>query len=518
MQLTWDKGYEDYTDRAHWLPRYEKLVLHAKTLDIKAAASASDEKLLNDLEYLEELMRYYGVENNMNQLEPVMRSYNALMDICRSRRLSGPEVMYLEMVFLRINALLYRAHNQQRKSLEEYGNCLKIAARCFSAALSAAHLSQDQQLYITWNCIECWREAAEVSDALADFPRTLSFMKEATDRLEKLIPWLPDSPGLSDQASELFANTAGSLYQNGDPAAADRCFSKAIQLLNQLDERYGSDFYRARAIWHMGVQGYLSLVSGRDGAILLQAEREAAQYLALRPKAEPRDRAIAESTQAIVTFQRSIACQQNGSLPDAIRLAKESISKLEQALDILEADSLNHKGYYCTILHRIASRIYNMCLTAKESLGIQCYQNGDLSDADAVLKDVLEELSKTEGLRMSGSSAVLIQAEVLQYLSLIACDRDANQAEFYATQSADLAVSLGKDSGNGNGWILAITSCSLAAEMALDGKNKDKAARYAQMGLDACDMVSRMNPSEPHLELRSTLAKLHKKATRKFLW
>ena len=93
---------------------------------------------------------------------------------------------------------------------------------------------------------------------------------------------------------------------------------------------------------------------------------------------------------------------------------------------------------------------------------------------------------------------------------------DVNQADFYGTQSADLASSLAESSGNSNAWVLTIASSSLVAELALAVKNKAKAAQYAERGLSACDMLAQAIPNHPHLALRSNLEKIKRKANRRF--
>lgn len=517
MELTWQKGYEDYTDTANWQPRYEKLCRFAEQLGEQEMARCSDAQLLDSMERLEELMRYYCVQDDMKKLEPAMRKFNSMMELCRSRGMGGVEVLYLQMLFHRINAMLYRRHGQHRQGAEGYDKCLVIARKCLDALKTATHLSEEQTLFVGWNCVECWKEAGEAHDAIMDMAATERLLRETVEIVKSLDKYLIDNPGLCDQASEIYANAAGVFYQSGDLAAGNQYYREAVRLLNTLDTVHGSDFYRARAIWMLGIHGAMAFIAAQDPGVMLQCEKEAAEYLVQRPRAAARDRAIVEGTKATVTFQRSVACQQNGQLPDAIRLAKDSIAAFERSMDILEKDYADRQGYYRTVQSRIVARINNMRTTAMESLGIMHYQNQELEGSEQVLKAVLDELNKTEGPKMAGSAAVVIQAEVLQYLSMIACDRgDGYQTDFYGTQSADMAYTLGRDSGQNNAWILAIVSCSLVAETALSMKNKAKAATYAQMGLDACDALERTAPNTPQLALRSTLAKFKKKASRKF--
>ena len=168
-------------------------------------------------------------------------------------------------------------------------------------------------------------------------------------------------------------------------------------------------------------------------------------------------------------------------------------------------------------MEKIAGRIYNSCVGAMESLGVMYFQSNDEAAAESILKDVLKELTETGGLRMAGSGSTLIQAETLQYLGIIASDKgDAYQAEFYGTQAADMALSLGEETGNPAAWGIGAISCSLVAELALNMKKKPKALTYAEKGLAACDALERINPSSPQLTMRDNLQKFKRKASRKF--
>ena len=517
MLLTWNRGYEDYTDAANWEPRYAELCRLADSVTVADARQFSDEQLLDTLELLEELMRFYCVESNMAGLEQVMRKFNELMTLCRKRHMSGIELQYLEMVFQRINAMLYRAHGQHKQGVDCYDTCVETAERCFAALKKAGHLSDEQKFFVGWSCIECWKEAAEAHDALMDAPGTVRLMQEVLPMLEWVEKYLTDSPGICDQTAELYAACAGVFYQYGDAAGGDRCYRQAVRLFNRLDETIGSDFYRARAIWILCLHGTMAFLAAGDAGLMLQCEKEAAEYLTERPKAVLRDTTIVKSAQALISLQRSTALQQNGNLEAAIDLAKNAVAQLDVGLSILQEDCEGHQGYYSTVLSKIIARVNSMCVGSKETLGVMYYQNEDPVAAEMMMKDVLEELTRTTGPRMTGSGAVLIQSEALQYLALIASeDGDVNQADFYGTQSADLAFSLAESSGNINAWVLTVVSSSLVAEIALAVKNKAKAAQYAEQGLSACDALARAVPDHPHLALRGNLEKFRKKANRRF--
>ena len=377
--------------------------------------------------------------------------------------------------------------------------------------------SSEQRLYVGWSCVECWKEAAEVHDLTMDTPGSIQLLREVLPVLQWLEPYMADAAGICDQTSEIYAQAGTVFYQHGDPATGNRCLDSAYNLLSMLDRVHGSDFYMARAIWIRSVHGLHALVTEGNPQIMLACETEAAEYLRRRIGANRRDRAIVEAAQSVVVLQRSVAFQQNGKLKEAIAMANDGTSQMKAALDTLKADYQDRAGYYRMIMERITGRIYSTYVGAMESLGVMYFQNDDEATAESILKDVLKELTEVGGMRMVGSNSALIQAEVLQYLGIIASDTgDVYQAEFYGTQAADLALSMGEETGNPAAWGIGIISCSLVAEVMLNMKKKPKALVYAEKGLAACDTLERLNPNSPQLQMRGNLQQFKRKASRKF--
>lgn len=516
MKLTFAKGYEDYTDTTHWLPRFEQLKNAVSGFTSDVTAQFEPDALLCAMEDTEELMRYYCATQDFKNLESIMRKFYEMLQLCKARQLENVYTLYLEMVFLRVDGMLYRSTEQHRQSAQIYDRCIAIARKCVDAAKHAA-LSSEQRFYVGWNCVECWKEAAEVHDLTLDTPGAMRLLREVIPVLQWLEPNMADATGICDQASEIYTNAGTAFYQNGDPVSGSRCLHSAYNLLSMLDEVHGSDFYMARAIWVRCIHGLHALMIEGNAQIMLRCEAEAEEYLCQRIGASLRDRTIAEAAKSMVLLQRSLVFQQNGQLEEALSMAKNGISRLEVALDTLKEDYGNRSGYYRMVMEKITGRIYSSYVGAMESLAIMYFQSNDEVAAESVLKDVLKELTQTDGLRMVGSGSALIQAETLQYLGIIASDKgDGYQAEFYSTQAADLALSMGEETGNPAAWGIAVISCSLAAEVLLKMKKKPKALTYADKGLAACDILERLNSNSPQLQMRGNLQQFKRKASRKF--
>lgn len=517
MLLIYNRGYEDYSDTENWLPRLAFLKRIADDVSVDQPERMDDQQLLDTMELLEELMRYYCSKSDFQSLEPVLRKFYGMRKLCISRGIGGLEYSYLDMVFLRINAMLYRGHQQKRQAAAEYETCLTAARHCFAQLKSCSTLDNEQMIYVCWNCVECFREAAEVNDEILDTSRSAEILREIVPILSWLKEYLHDAPGICDQAADLFTTIAGVLSQSQDFSVSQSCYENAIAMYNGLDQQGTSAFYRAKAIWVQCNYGLMKYILQGNPDVMLACEQEADAYLTHRTDAITRDNAIVRSAQGVILFQKAVAFQQNGNLPEAVQLAVNAIKKLESALQILEADYKSREGYYRAVIFRIATRVYTTYVGALDSLGGLYYHNDQPELAEQMLTKALELLTDTSSYALGESSCALIRAEVNQYMSLIAFDKgDAYQAEFYGTQSADEAFDVAQQTGNVNAWVLAVGSCSMMAEAYLGIRNKPKALVYADKGLQACEQLTRIAPDHAVLSLQRTLMTYRKKASRRF--
>ena len=517
MNLTYNKGYDDYSDSRNWLPQFEFLKCVAEDIDLDLAEAMPDSQLLDTMEQLEELQRYYCAVEDMKNLEPVMRKYYDLLKLCKIRGISGMEYSYFDMFFQRINAILYRGHNQFRQAEQQYEVCLNAARQCFMQLKNGATTDTEQIVYIGWNCIECFKEAAEVLDRLLETNRSMALLLEMIPMLDWLSVYLTNAPGICDQVAEQYTTIGGVLSLRDHFHEADHCAEQAIALYNGLDARYGSDFYRARAIWTQCTHGLLKYMKQDKPELILKTEQEAADYILHRYEVLQRDRAIVEAAQGIVLYQRAVAVQQSGNLQQAILLMKDAIGKMKISLEVLEADFEGKEGYARSVVYRIASRVYSSFVGALDGISILYYGSGQYDLAENTLEEALARLADSETYQMTGSAMTFLRAEVQQYLALVKIEQgDIREAEFYGVQAADGAYESAKQTGDSIAWGIAVGSCSIMAETYLKLKNKPKALTYATMGLEACENLSKLMPDHPILNLQKTIQNYHKKASRRF--
>lgn len=511
MRLTWNVAYRDYNDTENWSPRYKELTAFARQLSTQDIAVLDETALLEALEQTEELMRYYLVIKDMKALEPIMRQYNALLETCDKNGVRGVEATYFHMIFLRLNAVLYRVHDQNRKALEVSLQAVERARRVFGMLKTGTALSDEQILFVGWNSIECFKEAAEIADLVLDTDTSVHCLKDALPLLVWIEPYVKDASGICDKAADLYAQVGGVLYTHQDKKEAARCFRKAVELLRSID----ADYYRAKAIWCLSVYGLLAFVHEQDTTIMLECDRDANGFLCL-PGLEQRDKAIVLGAKGIITMQRSAALQAGGQLADAFEEAQEACDELKKALAMLEDYAARDSDVQAYITS-VCARIYNQYIGALDCYAVICYQCEEHEKAERGFLDVLSQFSDNKRYAMGESSTAVIRAEACEYLALLATDKgDAYQADFYGTQAADAACEVAPQLGLAPAWTIAVVSCCIVAEVALKMKNKKKASLYAERGLEACEALRRLDPNNQMLGMQSMLAKFKKKADRKF--
>jgi len=110
-----------------------------------------------------------------------------------------------------------------------------------------------------------------------------------------------------------------------------------------------------------------------------------------------------------------------------------------------------------------------------------------------------------------------MRAECSLYLGLIASDDGMfNEMEFYGKQAAEQAVYAAKNYNNSAMWGIHLVACAVLSEVYLSLKNKPLAKSYAEQGLESCNLLQRIAPDTPQLQMRPVLEKNLKKASRRF--
>ena len=516
MRLNFDYPYADYADLQNWLPRLDELTALAGTLARTEPDTLSDAELLDRLEDVEELMRYYTAVSDHSRLKPVVQIQDRLLQSGRRRGLSSIPFRYFCMEYERVDAVLYRSVGQNRKSAEIYSSACETAEQCFSELRQDRTLDKKQTLFVGWACQEVLNEAAQVFDSIAEYARTISCLERDAEMLAWLEPYMADAMGIRDKTADLYSTCGGVFFQNGRIEKGRASYRTSVRMFRELSSENDSDFWYARSLWVMALYGIQEFLCCGDPGVMLECERESEAALRERFAGE-REIAIAQAAAALVMIQKGAACQQNGNLTEAARYTGQGIDLCKQSLGQLERDTQGKSSAYQTVLGAITSKIFASWIGALDSFGVQLYHNSQYGEAKKAFQEVLELLTKPDQYALSEVACTITRAECMNYMAMIAMEEgNADELVFYAEQSAALTSELRKKVKNAILFQLEGYACSLLAEYYLNTKNKAKAQQYAELGLSACAEWQAIEPQNGQPALVPLLEKFRKKASRRF--
>jgi tetratricopeptide (TPR) repeat protein len=517
MRLTFEFGYEDYEDKEHWLPRRDALLQFAKDLETKTLSTMGNEALLDALEQVEELMRFYAAQQDFASLEGIMRLEERMLKTCEGRNIQCAGFWYLKMEFARLNGLLYQSEGEFQEAAQYYSQAASCAMS-LKSGMDGEALSQEQHLFLGWSCAETLHETARSYENILKSETAMGYIESLLDVLGDVEIYAKQAPGILDKTADLYSGCGGLLYQRGQMRKGRECFERSIELFQNLGRDQGSDFWCVRAIWVKAMYSLQAFLCEGNPKIMQECEEEASVYLE-KNELVPRDFSIVRAAQGLILVQKGAAFQQNGDLPSAVRYSRQGTDLLKEALDVLKEAQMETSGYARQVLSQIMVYIYSPYIGGLDSLGVQLYCNDQPKECVEVLTRALKILGNKQEFQTAESLSLLMRAECMEYMALGCMQlNQADEAIFYSTQSADLAHEAMEETKNPAAAVIEIASSGVAAEIYLSLKEKTKAAEYARRGIEACHVLRQHAPDDPRLALEKNLEKISKKASRKFFW
>lgn len=432
--------------------------------------------------------------------------------------LSGAAFRYFQMELERINALLYRADGQNRKSAESYKEACRLAKACFDALQRDTALEIKQTLFVGWACQEVWSEAIREFDAVMDYEGVRSGYMNAISVLKWLEPYMKQEPGLQTKAADLYRLSGGYFCVNGDTATGYTCFETSIRMFEEVDRNYGNNHLcYARSLWIRALYGLQVLLHSGDTKVMLDCEASCEKALA-GMLTEKYEIVFAEAAMALIAVQKSEIFQTEDKLAEAISFSRQGTELFQNVFKAVEQEANAKNAYLRSVMADLTANIYATYIGAVETLGLQLYTSDQYDEAKQTLQQALTLLADSSKYKVSELASGVIRAESLMYLAMISVqEEDDNAVEFYAEQSVSQASELAKHIENEQVLRIESLMCSILAEYSLQGKNKQKALTYAEKGLEACRSWQRLDPqSDEARQITALLEKHKKKASRSF--
>jgi tetratricopeptide (TPR) repeat protein len=522
MNLTFDESFYESVALGEDSPVIRELEETAQTFSAASAVGMNVEELLDVMENLDSLMNYYAAGTDFQRLEPIMRKQQELLDLCREQDDENIGYLFLQMKFLRINAILYSSNGQLQQSAEYYKKAVTLAENCFSLLQSDDELSGKQVLYVGWNCILLIKEVADTEEKFARHESSVYFLRTILPMLSWLEPVLventdiADGADLYDRIAGLYAGIGAVLFPEQEMKNANTSYQHAIKLYESIDEQQGSDFFRAKAIWTKSNYGMQRVIFQNNTDVLENCQADVDNFFVSRSPSE-RDRAIVEGALGNLMLSKSCSCQVTGDLQGALSYSQKSCHYLEMSLQVLEKVCKDANGYGKIMLSTMANQIYSQLISGLDAIGVQYYGADDFDSAEEAFSKAVSLLADKPEYTIGETYSVIVQAECYQYLTLVSINKgNAEQAGYYGKNAVAMANQAAEATNNPTTIGLAVTSNAVMAEFYLNMKDKTSAKQCADTGVTYCERLRSLNPQAPQLEMEAYLQKLQRKASRKF--
>lgn len=472
----------------------------------------SDQEIMDALDDMNHLMNGYLAVGEKTQLEPVVRLQAGLLDQARIRSLRTTDFYYYETWYLRIQAGIYQLQEQPQNAADFYYRFSQQEKRCFQLIKTDPSLQKEQKKYMTWMCLRGLREALRALDAVGAEKRSREIMLRCGQRAEWLMPYSAGDFELLRRLTEIYSGLGGPMYFHGSPKIGFGYFDKSIAMFRYLYRTYHSEHCLILSIWTKALWATQESMYRNNHRLLLECRSELRRVLDLK-EFSPVDQAIAAAAKGITSAQMANYLMQINRDEKAIQAAEQGCRQLRSALNGLN-EELEFGMGFCEkgTVQAIGSHVFGCYAGALDTCGVLYYRLGCLDQARTCLTQAMEVVDTQSQYYGAKTMSDQIRAECCEYLALIFnAQGDGEQALLYC----EYAVSYAKTSVLTARLPVLIFSCSLAAEILLDQKEKEQAAYYADTGLDACRELEAAEPGNRILSLEENLMKIQKKAGRK---
>ena len=514
MYLTFQSGPELKGSKNQILTSLLGLSADCRALSRIDLCLCTDQEITDALDKMTHLMNGYLAAGEPGRMDEVIRLQSSLLSQARERELmTTVPCSFYETWFLRTQAMFYELREQRQTAADYFYRFSEAEQRCFYMISQDGGLENEQKKYLVWMCLRGLREALRSLDAVGAAERSREILQRCGDRAEWLMPYSAGDFELLRKLTEIYSGLGGPMYFHGSPKIGREYFDKAIAMFRYLARAYKSEHCLIMALWTKALWATQESMYLNNHRLLTECRNELRRVLDSREFA-PADQAIAAAAKGITVAQMANCLLQRNRDQKGLQAAQQSCRQLKNALEGLNAELEFGMGS-CEkgTIQAIGSHVFGCYAGALDTLGVLQYRMGQWENARQTLLKAIEVLDTQSRYHGAKTMADQIRAECCEYLGLIYNNwKDGEQALFYC----EYAILYAKSSNLTARLPILIFSGTLASEILMDQKKKERACYYAQTGLDACRELAAVEPDHQILSLEENLRKVLKKASRKF--
>ena len=503
-----DYNSEIWKDRKIYLDEFTEIV---KKQDL---SSFADERLLDTMDKIDELINYYLAVTDMQSLETVMKIQNQLIKTGTERKIEDIGFNLIIINFNKANAHLYNRNNNFSKSFE-YCKIIFEDILKYMIILKKSELKDEQKEYVLWNYAFVMNQAILYTQDTGDIQTTVIYCKKNDEIMEELKKYTQNT-NIIDRMVD-FYSAYGIWFYNYQDAENGRLFSeKALELLADTSdyifkELYLSDYYTSRVLWTKALYYSMILLYENDEKPIFKLSKQIETFHSDNKTVGMIMTAVSGFTDCHIGtyFQRN-----KNDIKKALFYMKNAAQKLEDSLAYLENYMEKNKVFF---IESLCVRIYCACPGLYSALGTFLVADEKYTEAEKALKKSLELMADHKKYRMSNIATAIISATCFRWLGHIyQCDEKIDKAEFYYGQAIQAAETPEIDKSIQALTIKVESYAFLSVIYFFDKKNKKQSAEYSKKGLEICNTLLNISPESVQPFIQDTLKKIHRKSTKIF--
>ncbi len=507
------KEYEDDYKSEAWKQR--KLYLEEFVENIKKEDFSlfSDERLLDTMDNINELISYYLAIEELEKLETVMQIQNKLIRIGNERKIEYIGFSLMVIYFKRANAHLYRENDNVFKSFEYYKSIFEDISK-YMIILKKSDLKDGQKEYILWNYAFVINQAILNTQDTGDIQTTIIYCQK-NDEIMKELKKYTKNVNIIDRMSDFYLSYGNWFYNYRDIENGQLFSEKALELLADtfdyiFKELYISDYYISRVLWTKAFYYSMLFLYENDEKPLFKLSNQIETFHSDNQTVNM----IMTAVSGFVDYHIGAYFQLNeNNINKALSYMEKAVKKLESSLQYLEDYKESNTAFF---IENLCIKIYCSCPGLYSTLGVLLSIADKYIEAEMALKKSLKLIADRKKYRMSNVSATITSAICFRWLGYIyQCDEKNDKAEFYYREAIRTAETPEIDKSV-QALTIKVESCALLSAIYFDKKNKKQAAEYSHKGLEACEILLSISPESVQSSMQDLLKKINKKANRKF--
>ena len=505
------KEYEANYNSVSWEKRKIYLDQFAEKVKKQDFSFFSDENLLDTMENIDELIKYYLTIEDMQNLETVMQIQDKLIKVGNERKTEHIGFNLMIINFKMANAHLYLQNDNVFKSFKYYSSIFEDISE-YMVILKKSDLKDKQKEYVLWNYTFVMNQAILCTQNTGDIQTTVTYCRK-NDEIMEVLKKYTQNTNIIDRMADFYMSY-GSWFYNYQNIDNGRLFNeKALELLADTSDYIFkglniSDYYISRVLWTKAFYYSMIFLYENNEKPILKLSKQIETFHSY----DETVCMIMTAVSGFIDFHIGTYFQRKeNDIEKSLSYMENATKKLEDSLAYLENYMKNNEIFF---VESLCVRIYCACPGLYSVLGAFLAAGEKYVEAERALKKSLELMADRKKYRMSNMATAIISATCFRWLGYIyQCDEEIDKAEFYyrqATETPEIDKSI-------QGLAIKVESYAfLSVIYFFDKKNKKKAAEYSQKGLEISNTLLNTSPESVQPSIQDTLKKIHKKSTKIF--